>query len=188
MLATSTILDEALRDRGLGWSINALSPRSKKPICNWRRFCTKRPRTREVQRWFADEARNVGVICGPVSGDLCVRDFDIEAAYFDWAADHPGLADRLPTSRTGKGYHVFLRIDQRDSTLPPKGVLKMPDGELRVQKCYVTLPPSAHQNGRRYEWLREPHHGIPLIYSVAEAGLIPHPSKTGLCGGRARQF
>jgi hypothetical protein len=179
-------LEEALRYRGLHWSIIPLLPRSKRAAGRWRRFCRERPRRRDLQRWFVAEDRNVAVVCGAVSDDLCVRDFDIDDAYFAWKEKYPDLADRLPTSRTARGFHVLFRTDRRDGTLPDKSVVKMPDGELRIKNCHTTLPPSVHESGRRYEWLREPHHGVPLVYSVAEAGLISPVVKTGFGGARAR--
>jgi hypothetical protein len=153
----------------------------------WRRFARERPRRREIERWFGrGELWNIAVVLGPVSAGLCVRDFDEKDAYYDWTVSQSELAQRLPTSRPGRGLHVFFTTDGQDHSLSGKGVLKLPDGELRVRNCYVALPPSHHPNGGKYTWVREPFHGIPTVYAVAVVGLISAVSKSGFGRARAR--
>lgn len=128
---------------------------------------------------------------GPVSRGLCVRDFDEEEAYVQWAKDHADLAKELPTSRTARGYHVFFLADGRDpGLLDQPAVVKLSDGELRIHNCQVLLPPSTHPDGGRYHWLRAPFHGVKMVYSVQAAGLLPEvspvASKVDSGGARAR--
>lgn len=185
MSITTNLIGEALRYRKLGWSIVPQRSGTKKAAVNWRtRFTRERPRTRELERWFKREC-NVAVVVGKVSGGLCVRDFDIKDAYHNWAADHSDWAKTLPTSKTGRGFHVFFRINHL-AKLPVKhkGKIGFGDGELLVESSLATLPPSLHENGCRYEWIQiEPFHGIPLVYDLESTGLIP---ASGFARARAR--
>ena len=89
----------------------------------------------------------LAVVLGRVSGGLAVRDFDDADAYHQWADAHPEDAKRLPTSRTGRGFHVFGRLDTED-------FVNFDDGELRADSRHiVVLPPSLHPNGEPYAWL-----------------------------------
>lgn len=57
-----------------------------------------------------------------------------------------------PTSRTGKGKHVYFAHAEgvRNRTRFAPGL------DTRGEGGYVLLPPSLHANGRRYEWLVPP--------------------------------
>ncbi len=180
------ILIEARRYWNLGWNITPQVWGTKKPPARHRwKVRKRRPPSRDIDRWFGTERRNIAVIPGELSDGLCVRDFDDRDAYHDWRASHPDLAERLPTSRTRRGYHEFFRTDGNDPNIPKrKGVVHCHDGELKVSNSLITLPPSQHPDGGRYEWVIEPFHSaIPIAYDVASAGLIPPPTKTASeCG------
>lgn len=95
----------------------------------------------------------VGVICGPISGGLCVRDFDDLNAYMSWARAHPDWARRLPTVRTYRGAHVYFRMPRERAPV----YKRFADGELiGDSKHYVVLPPSRHPKGITYAWVNEP--------------------------------
>ena len=91
------------------------------------------PPTAETIRGWFDNSNNYpayGVICGVVSGNLFVLDFDNENAYPEWRKKYPELAQTY-TVRTKRGYHVYLR-----ST----GLLhgrKFAGGDLRANGQYV---------------------------------------------------
>jgi hypothetical protein len=114
-----------------------------------------------------------------VSGRLRVRDFDQADAYDRWAAAHTEMAAAVPTARTSRGYHVYFRADL------PDRVTKFADGELRAGKCVTVLPPSAHPDGRAYEWVRPPAAAIPEVPDVAAAGLLGPAPSGGLGPGQA---
>ena len=68
----------------------------------------RRPCTEQVEEWFGergnterspdeDPAPNIAIVCGGVSDDLCVRDFDSDASYNAWASDFPDYAKTLPS-------------------------------------------------------------------------------------------
>jgi len=185
----NNLLDHALRYRGLGWSLIPLLPGEKKPAkgFSWKKYTKERPRRRVIEGWFKSAA-DVAVVLGDVSGGLACRDFDEADAYHRWAADHPDLAETLPTARTPRGYHVYFMVDGGDAALADaKSFINFDDGELRLKDCYCKLPPSRHDGGR-YEWRVVPYHGVPMVHSVIAAGLVPADFKTAFPRARARDL
>jgi hypothetical protein len=117
----------------------------------WKLYQTKRPSENDLQRWPGKKLlKNIGVVCGAVSNNLGVLDFDGLGAYAAFAAVFPNLVQSY-TVATGKGKHVYLFAD----TLPPTTrALDTPIGhiELRAEGCYVAAPPSRHLvTGKLYE-------------------------------------
>ena len=146
--------------------------RRKRPTLHtWRPYTVRRPSDDDLCRWFtSDRPDGLAVICGDVSGGLVIRDFDDERTYDRWLNDHYGLAGQLPTVKTGRGYHVYLRNGLRS-------IVKLGDGELRGAG-YCLLPPSLHESGTHYRWLV----GLPDDRPVPEVdpfevGLAPAPAE-----------
>jgi hypothetical protein len=157
------------------WSVVPILPRTKRPPEGFRvsQYFNHRPTETAVREWFRSEC-NLAVCLGNVSGGLCVRDFDEVPPYDRWATDYPGLASRLPTVRTARGYHVYFNADVNDvSNLSPSGgsILVGRDGELK-SGGYSILPQSTHPTGKRYQWVNPPN-DIPYISDILAAGLVP---------------
>ncbi|MFQ6076932.1 MAG: bifunctional DNA primase/polymerase, partial [Candidatus Bathyarchaeia archaeon] len=124
----------------LGFSVIPIAYKNKKPLVAWEEFQRRKPTEDEVASWFARERRNVGIVCGAVSGNLCVLDFDSPEAYADFFPGHKDLEKTTMVARTRKGYHVYLRsVENTRSTKIPE--LKL---ELRSDGNYVVAPPSIH--------------------------------------------
>lgn len=144
--------------------------RNKKPAVNsWKRFQGARASEDQIRQWFEENAaEGIAVVCGAISGDLVVRDYDDEDAYHAWTIDHPDLARALPTAETGrtewqgkngKGYQVWVRS-------PGATFLDFDGGgELRNEGHYVVAPPSLHESGKRYQWI------VPLTNPIPEVDL-----------------
>lgn len=153
----SDLYQEALYWRGEGWSVFPLGF-DKKPLVAWSEYQARRPYEWEIAHWFKRFRGKIGglaVVLGTISvrmksSALAVRDFDTMDAYREWADAHPELAATLPTAKTSRGTHVYVRLcDER--------FVKFRDGELRAsRKQYVVLAPSAHPSGKRYEWVNRP--------------------------------
>lgn len=169
MAGNTPILKSALdyADR-LGWCIIPIPHGQKKARIKWKRYQTERPDREEVRKWFGNGyPQNMAVVVGPVSVGLCCRDFDVAKSYTAWAKARPELADRLPTVKTAKGYHVYFRAD-RD------GIKHFGDGELRGGGGYCMLPPSVHPDGPRYKWIIRPTvENLPVLDPVL-AGFVPN--------------
>lgn len=161
------IRDEALKLYRHGWCVLPMKPRTKQPaLKGWARYQTQRPTDSTVCRWFpANADRGLAVVLGEVSGGLICRDFDQLDAYDAWAAEHPQLASRLPQSETGRGRHVFCRVEPLTiQGISPTGasIIDYGDGELRGGGLAV-LPPSIHESGKAYLWLNRPTDSVPTV-------------------------
>jgi hypothetical protein len=121
---------------------------NKKPTTAWSTSMLTRAKVEEIDGWFGRQRglTGVGIVLGAVSGGLYARDFDRAESYQNWAGAHPDLAQRLPTVRTARGFHVYARWNGI-------GTGKFDDGELRGEKAYVVAPPSPHASGSVYHWI-----------------------------------
>jgi hypothetical protein len=119
---------------------------NKRPlIAGWQN--TTMPDDALLERWFCNDRRNIGILCGHASGNLIVLDFDDMVAYLNWLEDaDPPSTYTVDTGR--RGVHCYYRLPDGD-TLP--GNSKLVGGDLRGQGGQVVAPPSVHLNGRTYD-------------------------------------
>lgn len=137
-------------DQYLNWGISIfpLKERDKKPLLAWQQYQQRHPTREEIEAWRGEGHKNWGAICGSISDNLLVIDID-RAELFEKL----GLVDFAKetfTVRTGKGYHVYMKLQS-----PMKRKSLMWDGkeELRFQGegSYVVMCGSIHPTGRRYD-------------------------------------
>lgn len=166
----SGLIDHVLTYDARGWSI--IPTRDKIPaLRSWKPYQTECATPETLRCSFGKSGVNgLAVVCGAVSGDLVVRDFDDMDAYERWAREHPGLAATLPTVRTPRGRHVYFQ-DSHDGivSIDRNGVH---EGELRGAG-YVLLPPSRLSTGLGYEWTIPLPDGPLTALDAVEAGLLP---------------
>ena len=171
----NALLEAALKYVERGWSVFPVTFENgkKKGAFRWKRYQTKAADVQRVRRWFKDgRYPALGVILGPVSGDLACRDFDEKNAYYAWTVDFPDLAKTLPTVETARGFHVYFTAKADKTT-------HYTDGELRGARSLCVLPPSPHPDGiHQYRWI------VPL-----PDGPIPKvdPAKFGFVGDSVQQ-
>lgn len=154
-----TILNYALDYHKLGFCVIPIKPKSKEPAIKWKKYETQRPTEKQLKKWFSNNHNNIAVMMGKISGHLSCRDFDDAEgikAYESWAKANPELAKVLPTAKTPNGYHVYFRCKEQTETFE-----HLPDGELRVSRCYCLLPPSKVVDKKTketlsYEWIIKP--------------------------------
>jgi hypothetical protein len=166
--AGGTMLEHALAYYRLGLSVVPVHPTLKKPATMWGGKQNERADENELGFWFEnpDSPHRIGVVCGTVSGNLAVRDFDSMAAYQHWATEHPTFAETLPTVETGRpGRHLYLRTTDCPKTR------SFDDGEFRGAGAFVVAPPSRHETGKAYQWLCGIPATIPEI-DPEQAGLL----------------
>lgn len=90
--------------------------------------------------------QGVGVVCGAVSGNLVVLDFDSHEAVSEFELTFPDFSDTLVISsgsRRGAHYYFYSKV------LPPTTLVK--NHELRANGTYVVGVPSPHPSGNLYE-------------------------------------
>ncbi len=132
-----------------GFSVIPVLPHGKKPAFSWKEYQQRLPHDEELVGWFGNGTQyNIGIVTGDVSG-LAVVDLDSGQAVA-FAKDHN--IQPSPMVKTGRGFHVYYKtkdgirnFQQRDD---------LPDIDLRAEGGYVVAPPSVHESGRSYEWVK----------------------------------
>lgn len=174
--AMTTLRDCALDYHALGWCIIPIPHGEKKAHISWKPYQTERPDREQLERWFGNgHPQNMAIVLGPVSGDLCCRDFDTAAEYERWKSEHPDLAATLPTSKTFRGYQMFYQ-GTLEGRIDIEGEGGEHLGELRGSGHYCMLPPSLHPEGVWYRWIVEPHSDNLLVVDPEKVGLVPKNS------------
>lgn len=92
----------------------------------WKPYQQRLPSTDELGSWFGDDTGAMCIVCGSVSGNLEMIDFDLGGEAFEsWKQavneQSPGLLDRLVIERTPSGgFHVVYRCAE-----PVSGNMKL---------------------------------------------------------------
>jgi len=109
----------------------------------------------QIEKWFADGKRNIGIVTGQLSG-ITVLDIDIGEKGGDatWARlnKDTGEPQTLMAQTGSGGVHVFFRYNSSLNTSTNtlgKGV------DCRNDKGYVVAAPSPHRSGGKYAWLND---------------------------------
>lgn len=167
--------------RKLGFSIIPLRFKSKEPLIQWLEFQERKPTDDELKRWFSNGSVNVAVVCGSISGNPAVLDFDSLDAFQRFFGKTPEeLAEETLVVKTARGYHVYFRSAKALRTF------KIPELNMEVKGdgSYVAAPPSIHPSGSTYEFIGDPFKlkEIPVIEELgffiwtraAELGVFKH--------------
>ena len=86
-------------------------------LASWKQYQSRLPSSEELAGWFTDGTAAMCLVCGGVSGQLEMIDFDLGGAAFEaWRAAvedvAPGLVDRLIIESTPSGgMHVVYRCE-----------------------------------------------------------------------------
>lgn len=164
---------------------------SKRPIEAWKDFQSARPSADQMAAWYVEQGRSgMGVVCGRVSGDLELLEFDDRAtydAYKDAASEIDGglreLVARIESGyleeTPGGGVHWLYRCDEvagntklatrRDEAGAIHVLI-----ETRGEGGYVVVAPSngrVHPSGKAYTLLAGGPSTIATITSEERAEL-----------------
>jgi hypothetical protein len=136
-----------------GWSVVPVRRGEKIPAIPWHQFQNRRATEAEIQDWFADPTRGVGIVTGAIS-NLTVADFDGDIG----AATEQDILPRLgagPVALTGGGgcHRFFSHPGKKVPTR--KGIL--PGMDIRGDGGFIVAPPSVHASGRQYSWDVDAH-------------------------------
>lgn len=154
-----------------------IKPMTKQASIKWKRWQTRRPPRELVETWFSNGNRNVGLLVGPVSGNLVVLDFDTIPGYFYWKLVHKYRLANSYTVKTNRGFHVYLFVDEP---------VENPGRFVGVDiKCsgYVVAPPSVHPSGNVYEVYQDNEILRTSCMDMAVVGLTRMPNEPKMCGG-----
>jgi hypothetical protein len=160
---------------------------TKRPKIKWQQFQNRRASESEVSAWFSEPVdAGIGIVCGRVSGNLEVLDFDKPSAFIAWSElldDHtPGFFERLLVIETPSGgKHVLYRCAEIEGNrkLAMRGI----DGARKVKTLIETRggggyfiapgsPPAVHPSNKPYQVLDGDLFNPPLITPDERALLI----------------
>lgn len=136
-----------------GWSILPVKPDEKRPyMANWLQYTRTRATREMVDSWFSSlSGAGVGVVTGKISNMVVL---DVE----NWCpVPIDELLKKYPTQMVarsgGGGYHLFYNYPQNVGRVANRvGIFEGAD--LRADGGFLVLPPTMHQSGRRYEWIK----------------------------------
>lgn len=136
-----------------GFNVVPARWQGKVPIMPWKRWQTERT-TDHLEKWFGGKPVNFYGILGQVSG--CVA-LDVDSREGNrWIREVVGndVIARTTCAKTGRGWHYYFRLE-RGQYVPSWG---RPDHdvELRSEGSGIILPPSIHESGKTYHWVRGP--------------------------------
>lgn len=136
-----------------GWSILPVKPDEKRPyMANWLQYTRTRATKDMVINWFVNlSSAGVGVVTGRISNMVVL---DVEG----WCPiPIDELLKKYPTQMIarsgGGGYHLFYSYPQNVSRVSNR-VRIFEGADLRADGGFLVLPPTMHQSGRRYEWVK----------------------------------
>ena len=137
-------------------SVIPLKPGEKVPLIKWERYQKEPPTIAEVQKWFKDTNYNIAIVCGRVSRNLVVIDFDDAEIYekfmkeIESDAELKDIIESTWLVKTGKGFHIYLWVD----TEKPVKTGKLQKVDIKGEGGYVVAPPSLHPSGKQYTFIR----------------------------------
>ena len=142
---------EAVKYLESGYSIFPVRPKGKEPLFSWGDFQTRRASKEEVEKWWGKYPEaNIAIVTGQISG-IIVLDVDGE----EGKRSIEGLSiPETATAKTGGGglHYIFKHpgVECKNFTR------KLPGIDFRGDGGYIVAPPSTHENGKKYEWLKHP--------------------------------
>ncbi|RLI17879.1 hypothetical protein DRO54_10880, partial [Candidatus Bathyarchaeota archaeon] len=156
-----------------GYSVIPIFYRNKKPLIKWEEYQRRRPTIEEVEKWFSNNQVNIAIVCGRVSDNLIVLDFDRKEKFKEFENELPEKWRKIFNStqlvESGKGYHFRFRLKDPELLPGPKTrVRKDLELDVRGEGSYVLVPPSVHPSGKRYKWIRGPPEYTPYELSREE--------------------
>ena len=104
--------DVALKYLHAGLSVLPADLKTKCPLMKWKTWQTQLPTEAEINSWFTAKTDAICIVCGKVSGNLEVMDFDNQGELFPkWKEAIPAdlLAKLVIEQSPSGGYHVAYR-------------------------------------------------------------------------------
>lgn len=135
------LLEAAFTWQSEGVAVCPAQPKAKEVLYRWRQLEADPPTSKQIQSWFGSGVMNLALVCG--TGGLLVLDFDQAAAVEAWQLKAGELANTY-TEQTGRGWHLFYKVDEPITRRFLCGVEVLGLGHL----CLAA--PSIHPGGAVY--------------------------------------
>ncbi len=155
---SSGVLTKAALDYSrLGWSSFPVESGGKDPLVQWEVYQQRRAKPPEIGDWFTRwPDANLAVVTGVVSG-LVVLDIDPRQGGEDslerLQKAHGPLAETVEAVTGTGGRHLYFA---HPGEITPNRAGIAPGIDLWGDGGYVVAPPSVHQSGKPYRWIRSP--------------------------------
>jgi len=157
-MAENDVLSHALFYLNNNLCVIPIKFRSKEPLVKWEEYQFRLPTEEEVKKWFSDPNKNIAIVCGKVSGNVIVFDFDDKEKFNEFLLEVAGNEELLEAVKntwhveTGRGDQLIFRTtaEPKSKNFPNIKVNVLGDGR------YVVVPPSVHPSGKRYTFKRDP--------------------------------
>ncbi|WP_083914722.1 bifunctional DNA primase/polymerase [Alkalispirochaeta alkalica] len=175
MTIHQAVLQSALQFHNRGMNVIPVKANTKEPAVRWKRWITTRQTKQNVEELFArphDGGEcNIAVLCGRVSENLVVLDFDNRAVFEDLFYAHmvfQKILRRTLVVDTRRGVHVYFRATQElcDGIFCCESSI-----EVRATGRTVLVPPSRIDD-HIYRF-RNSSNSIYTIDSINALGLPP---------------
>lgn len=142
------------------------------PLKTWKEFQSRLPTEAERNEWFDRSPNAICIVCGAVSGNLEVIDFDLGGVAFDewWTRvteSHPGLYEKLTIETTPSGgKHVIYRCEAAVSG----------NAKLAQRRHEAEGPDEIEIGGKRFQPRKDPsgawHVDVAMIETRGEGGVF----------------
>jgi len=160
----SNLIEYAKQYNQFGFNVLPLkiTNESKKPaLGKWKHFQSSEQSMADLNKLNWNDGVN-GI--GGINNSITSIDFDKckdESFVLNFAKEL-GISSWIV--KTGSGYHIHIMIEDNKNlknsigkqsviVFSPKDKSKLSQCELRIRKCYTTLPPSQHNNGNVYQFI-----------------------------------
>lgn len=158
MAVKKTALEYARELAAYGFNVIPAKAGGKAPVVDWKKYATEAAGDKQLSLWFGGARPvNFWIPCGQVSR-VVVLDGDSEEAEAFWRAELGEVLDRTTCVKTSKGHHWYFRLEVGDhiASWSHHDAETGLSFDVRAEGTGVIVPPSVHESGHKYEWLRGP--------------------------------
>ena len=138
--------------------------------------------TEHLKDWYENrQFPGIGILCGSVSKNLEILDFESEEIYRRWlekveSQGLTALVETMPLVKTPRGYHLYYRTIEKNFSSTK--LAKDAEGNLLIETrgegAYVMAPgsdPKCHPSNKSYSFNRSINN-LPILNSVLRSQLI----------------
>lgn len=146
------LLAIALGYHARGWNVLPIPAFSKKSCIAGDRWFNRRQTSDDVRKLFENHEGNIAIVCGGVSGNLCVFDAETPELFQAGLDFVTKVSSRsfVHAVQTARGGHIYFVTKRPIRTIGKRNGC---DYEIRSTGSYVMAPPSIHPSGTQYEQL-----------------------------------
>src|SRR2546422_2565594 len=129
----------------------------KEPLVSWKVYQERQPTRQELLKWLrVHPSCDWATVCGSVSRNLAVLDFDSEANYRRYF-DVEKIEREAPVVSTARGRHVYTRTNRTVRKFKVEGLV-----DIQAEGGYVKVPPSVHGTGVEYRFVNAVREPLPI--------------------------